>query len=215
MRGLRRISSEVALRQFVTLWNQVAPIQLSQQPDNITWRFSPDGEYTAQSAYKVQFIGSIREPRWKKIWKVKVEQKCRFFIWLLLQLRLPTADRILRRGGQANPVCQLCHTTPESTLHMMDQCSYSTAVWQKMAQWTQFQLPQGNSMTMRAWWNRLVRAGAQPNAQHLQVIIYTAWNLCKERCRRVFQNKAMNIDQLESTTRNDIVMYREATLIVE
>ena len=100
MRGLRRISTEVGLQQFVDLWTRISQVQLSQQPDTITWRFKTDGRYTAQSAYNVQFIGTSTDERWRYIWKAKVQNKCRFFIWLLLQLKLPTTDRIIKRGGK-------------------------------------------------------------------------------------------------------------------
>ena len=37
---------------------------------------------------------------WRSIWKFQAEPKCRFFIWLLLQRKLPTADRINKRGAR-------------------------------------------------------------------------------------------------------------------
>ncbi|KAF8760504.1 hypothetical protein HU200_010127 [Digitaria exilis] len=39
-------------------------------------------------------------------------------------------------------------------------------------------------------------AAAQTVRQKEQMVIYTAWNLWKERCRRVFDNKAMMVTQL-------------------
>jgi hypothetical protein len=37
--------------------------------------------------------------------------ECMAFSWLVLQNKLWTADRILRHGGQANAICQLCCAT--------------------------------------------------------------------------------------------------------
>jgi hypothetical protein len=51
-----------------------------------------DGRYSAKSAYNVQFIGAIKDEQWSSIWKAKVDNKCKFFMWLLLQTKLPTAD---------------------------------------------------------------------------------------------------------------------------
>ncbi|CAN6230203.1 unnamed protein product [Urochloa humidicola] len=215
MRGLRRIASEADLRQFVTLWSQLHQFQLSDQPDSITWRFTPDGQYTAKSAYQVQFMGAIRDNQWTKLWKAKVEHKCRFFMWLLLQCRLPTADRIIRRGGQANPICQLCHTTAESTLHMVAGCSFSSEVWSRMEQWSQFTLPPNRPRRLWAWWINLVQSVRPTTDQHLQVLIYTVWNIWKERCRRVFQRKAMTPEQLEAVIRADVRAYQEAKNSVE
>jgi hypothetical protein len=49
----------------------------------------------------------------------------------------------------------------------------------------------------------------------MQVIIYTIWNIWKERCHRVFQNKALTTDQPMQITRKDILDYREANQVVE
>ena len=36
------------------------------------------------------------------------------------------------------------------------------------------------------------------------VAVYTAWNLWKERCRRVFDNKAMDVQHLLDSIKDDI-----------
>jgi hypothetical protein len=116
MRGLQRIQTEDRLRQFIELWSQLQGIQLQENEDTISWRFEPSGQYSARSAYNVQFIGAFPDQNWSKIWKLKVEPKCRFFVWLLLQSKLPTADRIIKRGGQADPICKLCYRRQEKLI---------------------------------------------------------------------------------------------------
>jgi hypothetical protein len=131
MRGLRRIGSTEGIRQFVDLWTQLSQVRLTSGEDTIRWRFTANGSYSASSAYNVQFQGAIKDGLWRGIWKAKVENKCRFFIWLLSQARLPTADRIANYGGHANSVCTLYRTNAETHLHMVAKCSYTKAVWQK------------------------------------------------------------------------------------
>jgi hypothetical protein len=108
MRGLRHINTAVVLRQFVDLWSKLRHINLTQSTDTIKWNFNISAQY---SAYQVQFQGSIAETVWETIWKAKVETKCKIFLWLLLQRRLPTTDRIIQRGNSSNPLCTLCKTT--------------------------------------------------------------------------------------------------------
>lgn len=165
---LRRLSTETALRQYIELWTQLNQFQLTDQEDSIIWRFAADGQYSATSAYAVQFAGTFADERWNMIWKAKLESKCRFFAWLLLQLRLPTSDRIIRRGGQAQPICKLCHTREESILHMMAKCSYATELWQKIAQWSNFTLPANGHRTTANWWASMVQAGGSSRELHLQ-----------------------------------------------
>jgi hypothetical protein len=57
--------------------------------------------------------------------ETKSEAKVPFFMWLLLKSKLPTADRINKRGGHADPICKLCHCRQENHLHMMAKCSYA------------------------------------------------------------------------------------------
>ncbi|KAF8653131.1 hypothetical protein HU200_062575 [Digitaria exilis] len=44
----------------------------------------------------------------------------------------------------------------------------------------------------------------QGSSQTEQIIIYIAWNIWKERCRRVFDNKEMMVSQLVILIRQDI-----------
>jgi hypothetical protein len=162
---------EVALHQFVELWRQLRQIGLTQGSDTIQWIFNVSAQYTAKSAYQVQFKGSIAETSWDSIWKAKVETKCKIFTWLLLQRRLPTNDRIIRRGNQAYPTCILCQTADEKTLHMIATCDYSKEVWQQMAMEGQFQLPQlQNVHRLLVWWELMNKADLnQPQTRGKQM----------------------------------------------
>ena len=134
MGGLRHISTTTAINQFVDLWDRLDHIHLSDSEDTITWRLTADGSYSAASAYDVQFVGSFADNRWEQVWQMKVENKCRVFMWLLLQCKLPTANRIIQRGGTADAICKLCHCREETTLHMVANCSYAKEVWRILAQ---------------------------------------------------------------------------------
>jgi hypothetical protein len=105
-------------------------VQLGEAEDTIVWQFTPDGKYLVSSAYKIQFTGLVVDNRWSIIWMAKVEQKCRFFIRLMLQIRLQTFDRIIKQGGQADPICKL-HATAESILHLFANCAYAAGVWHR------------------------------------------------------------------------------------
>lgn len=88
------MSTDQELRQFVSLWEELQQVQL--QPDQITWCFAEDGDYSVRSAYNAQWIGSFSDHPWDKVWKAKVEPKCRFFSGLLLQTKILTSDKIIR-----------------------------------------------------------------------------------------------------------------------
>jgi hypothetical protein len=129
MNGLKRITTTEQIDQFVTLWAKIQTVQLNDQEDKVSWKLTANAQYCTKTAYEIQFIVSFPDYEWHWLWEAKVEPKCRFSSWLLMQNRLWTADRVLKHGGQANPICQLYHSQPESALHMLAQCSYSKLLW--------------------------------------------------------------------------------------
>ena len=143
---------------------------------------------------------------------MKVENKCRFFLWLLIQCKPPTANRIIQRGGTADAICKLCHCREETTLHMVANCSYAKEVWRILAQrasitFVQISTPLSN---VKDWWEHLNKATGLDFVHLRQVLTYGTWNIWKERCRRVFENKAILADQLAQVILQDVAAYRQA-----
>ena len=79
MQGLRRMSTDAELLQFVNLWSKLQYIQLTTTEDTIIWRFTTSRKYSASSAYKIQRKVSYPDQKWDQIWNVKVEPECSFF----------------------------------------------------------------------------------------------------------------------------------------
>ena len=64
--------------------------------------------------------------------------------------------------------------------------------------------------TLNTWSKNLSQSGQVEPKEHIQIMIYTAWNLWKERCRRVFDHKELSVDQLVAIIKSDISNYRMA-----
>ena len=58
IRGLWRMETVTEMADFIKLWDAVQEVQLCDQPDQITWKWTTHVEYTAKSAYNAQFMGS-------------------------------------------------------------------------------------------------------------------------------------------------------------
>jgi len=118
------------LAEFVQLWGLVQEVPLrNDQADDIKWKFSPAGVYSAKSAYKAQFLGSTAVPALSSIWKTWAPPKCKFFAWLIFQNRVWTADRLASRGWPHNTSCALCRQTMESALHLLAECRFTRRIW--------------------------------------------------------------------------------------
>jgi hypothetical protein len=78
-----------------------------------------DGKYSVSSTYDCQFIGSIIQFPATSIWQAASKPKCRFFAWLVMHDRVPTANNLLKKNWPCNFFCSFClciHETTESCL---------------------------------------------------------------------------------------------------
>jgi hypothetical protein len=87
------------IKEYVALWEFVGHTQLQENmKDSICWRWTTDGEYTAKSAYLIQFQGTFSKLKPMPIWKAKAEPKCRFFAWTLLHKKILTPNNLIKRN---------------------------------------------------------------------------------------------------------------------
>ena len=87
------------VEQFVDLWTRIQNIVLLEDvEDVIRWNLTPNGSYSAASAYKAQFFGAISSDMKVMVWKVWAPPNVKLFTWTAIQNRLWTADRLARRG---------------------------------------------------------------------------------------------------------------------
>jgi hypothetical protein len=81
------------------------------------------------------------------------------------------------------------------------------SVWADLAPWIGTSLqqpPLQNYRRFKTWWLSMTRRGAQRRTEVTQRVIYTAWNIWKERYRRVFDNQALSHTQLQTIIKEDV-----------
>jgi hypothetical protein len=115
-----------------------------------------DGQYTAKSAYRKQFMGHRKKLDLKPIWKAQVEPKCRIFAWILLHHKILTANNLAKRGWPHDPICQLCNSAPETPTHLCLNCPFSRNVSAHVTTWLGKQeLQISPPRTVNGWWKRM------------------------------------------------------------
>lgn len=73
------------VEQLVRLWEAVRNVQLvSEEPDQIVWKFTGNGHYTASSAYHAQCLEAPSTNLNSLIWKAWAPGKCKFHAWLII-----------------------------------------------------------------------------------------------------------------------------------
>lgn len=202
MKGIEQLSTIEDLISFIDLWHRIQGVNLSDQPDDIEWKWNDSKSYIAATVYDAQFIGTIAKPELNALWKAKVEGKIKFFGWLLSQNRLPTADRLRARGCEHNDTCSLCDQTIETAAHLICGCPFAKEVWQKITTMLpNIQLQATLPFTSIATWWRSFAYGQQKKAA---AALYFAWNIWNERNRRIFQNLSSTADMVACLARSDL-----------
>jgi hypothetical protein len=117
------------LLEFSHLCDLLEDVQLSDEPDTFSWRFSKDHSYSAASTYGGMFLGSSPVLGAKLLWKTAAPHRVRFFFWLCLHGRCWTGDRRFQHGLQPSNLCVMCNQEPETMDHILIGCSFSREVW--------------------------------------------------------------------------------------
>ena len=202
------------IREYVDLWEV---IQLQERDvnadDEITWRWTPNGEYTTRSAYRIQFIGRTKTSLFHPIWKAKTEPKCRFFAWLLLQKKILTADNLAKRGWPQDTLCKLCNSEPETPTHLCKDCIFTRASWDKLISWLGVEIlpPSTASNTLKGWWKKCrVRFHKHNKPFFDGIIIYFWWNIWKERNRRTFNHISKSAEEVAFLAKEDVQQFNLA-----
>jgi hypothetical protein len=76
----------------------LSSVSLTQDRDQVFWRWTANRWYSVASAYKCQFTGSMSYFPALEIWRVKAEPKCKFFVWLGMHNKMLTADNMIKKN---------------------------------------------------------------------------------------------------------------------
>jgi ribonuclease HI len=81
------------------------------------------------------FQPSDDRTNWKEIWKLKVPERVRHFIWILHYDRLLT-NYNKSRMGFGSSMCGYCCNVVEDTLHVMRDCPLAMSLWLNVVHWS-------------------------------------------------------------------------------
>nr|TKW25203.1 hypothetical protein SEVIR_3G100300v2 [Setaria viridis] len=84
-------------------------------------------------------------------------------------------------------------------------CSYARHVWLLVSNWTQgvIKVPKINEADIEEWWKRSLGAvTAKERRSTAAILMFSAWNIRKERNRRVFEGESLCPYQVFSMIQN-------------
>jgi hypothetical protein len=211
MRGIERLTTIQEMEELAVLWELVQNVQLSNSSDTATWTMTANNAYSAKTAYEAQFYGRFILHDLNIVWKAKMEEKVIFFLWLVLQNRLWTADRLSNRGWTHDDKCCLCQQILENVDHLLLRCPFSLEVWSKFSN-THQNIVQAviTAADLNDWW-RTLNAGPKADVvKDVTMAGYVAWNIWKERNQRIFQDKRASAISVAGLAKTEVALYRSA-----
>ena len=188
-------------------------MEFVDRPDEITWRWTSNGAYTSKSAYLAQLQGAYCTFDAQSIWRAYAEGKHKFFAWLLVQTKILTADKLEARNWPCEQNCVLCDQERETAAHLCLHCPFAKQVWLLVSNWTagSVTMPEDPSENVEEWWRRSLSSLSQSQRRSVAaVLMYTTWNLWKERNRHVFDSKSLQPHNVFSIIKAEVLLRRVA-----
>jgi hypothetical protein len=149
----------------------------------------------------IKFIGRHQ-------WKENIN----FSLGHLLHSKILTADEMLKKNWNCNPLCSLCGQQQETAEHLCLHCPFALQVWNLATSWSDglILLPSVDA-SLGDWWITSLRA--LPKVQRrtkAAILIYIAWNLWKERNRRIFQGAFLTPQQVFHLMKEEMNLRQQA-----
>ncbi|CAM0911794.1 unnamed protein product [Alopecurus aequalis] len=201
------------LVQFVELLDSLQAVVLTPGiPDRVIWKWTSSATYSASSAYRALFAGLEFFPCGKTIWHAWAPSKCKIHIWLAMQRRIWTADRMRRRGMNTHTSCPLCDQEPETADHIAVGCVLAREVWHAtLSRCNLHHLTPEAGAALIDWWPEArLRVPRQSRKGFDSIVLLTVWVLWKERNSRVFDCHATTLLGIRQRIAEEVELWKQA-----
>jgi hypothetical protein len=134
------------------------------------------------------FLGQSSVLGAKKLWKIKVLDKCLFFSWQVLLRCCWTSERLQRHGMQTYGPCAICSQEEECLDHLILNCVYNREFWYLILPsvgWSH--IAPAATKTFIYWWvGSHKRISKECGKVFDSIVILAVWCLWVQRNDKVF-----------------------------
>uniref|UniRef100_A0A803QFX1 Reverse transcriptase zinc-binding domain-containing protein n=1 Tax=Cannabis sativa TaxID=3483 RepID=A0A803QFX1_CANSA len=123
------------------------PLRNGGCEDQWCWHYTSNGCYTVKSGYVVALDlaternggSSVNQASWwNDLWKLKIPQKVKIFLWRMYHRALPANSQLIKRNIPVQPICHRCGEAMETPKHALVFCSSLLPIWSELRVWSQF-----------------------------------------------------------------------------
>jgi hypothetical protein len=162
-------------------------VSLSTNQDDIVWKCNADGVFTVKSYYNFINDSGIRCAFTRIIWKAKIPEKVKIFIWLVTKNRILTIENLKKRGWVGRDSCSLCNEAEETNFHILITCPFTQSLWQKIL--SKLNISEPPTSVEDSWLGWREKIFPIRNRVGTDICVGALWwCIWKERNQRIFQS---------------------------
>nr|POE75356.1 putative ribonuclease h protein [Quercus suber] len=177
------------------------------QADCLIWPRNKDGTYSVRTGYQLLYEREMMDKAsvsdtannklfWKRIWKMRVPNKIKIFLWRACSEALPTRANLFKRKVVDVQTCQLCNRDNETTLHALWSYQNNLTVWESRFGWVKREFP-----PLATFLDLVALVGRQQ--KQLELFAMMAWSIWgrrnKVRCNQPHLPLGKIMDSAAST----------------
>ncbi|GMJ04337.1 hypothetical protein HRI_004102900 [Hibiscus trionum] len=102
----------------------------------LAWIGEHTGTYSVRSGNKIlnqsQSVTTYTGQVFSNIWKIQCPTKIRINLWKFVLNYIPCMHNLSMRNISSHGMCPRCHNQPETTMHIVWQCSYIRQIWDSL-----------------------------------------------------------------------------------
>lgn len=167
----------------------------SEVEDSVGWLDVDNKKFTVKSAYELLTRRQTQEcwKGWSKIWRLKVQERTKVFLWVLAHDRIMTNGVRWRRKLAACPNCARCSAEMEDGLHAIRDCSDSREVWNAFV--PPVMLVNFFALELQPWilMNLEARSESLYGGRWPQVMAQICWYVWRWRCLDIFEGQRLSL----------------------
>lgn len=180
----------------------VQSVKFSKGSDFLVWSVSHK-DYSVSKA--TSFLAAQHSVvSWQFIWKLRIPNKIKTFLWKVHLNILPTGSFLHNRGilPEAQVTCKLCSKFPETSHHLFFQCANVVRLWDSIAAWWNIQPIMVQDLGLHAVWAHSKQFPTKFLRMVWKVVVSSSiWSIWLSRNNEVFKKSNTTSDNLLNLVR--------------
>ena len=142
--------------------------------------------------------GEQQKPEWNNLmFNNAARPKAYFTMWIMLNQRLMTVDRLAQWGIEVEKICVMCKRDEETAEHLFIQCNYARRMWDRLLSSIERHTQVPMTWEQFVQWAITHGKGKRSAAKMFKTVLAEGvYGLWKEIKSRIFEHKSRNEEQL-------------------